>query len=572
MSKYMKKIALVAHEFGLFKGRGGIATYLYHLSKGFLTSKVLGDEDIEVHVIAIMCDMKSDLLKYNNFYIHPILCTGLEQQGEFVLDKLKEIKPDYVETADAFAFCLEAILYKNCCGNELKNTKFFVIHHTATRECFEWSNKLALELAPRHIKNTYFREKAQMYLADYNTFPADFLKNYVKKNYGIIDGKILRYTYCGIPKHKREIIADIQDNIDLSLYEGKFVISYISRLEGRKNQQLLVNAFVEFLNRRKVDAILILAGNSLVDKITEEDERMKIYKTIPIEYRKKIKFLDFVDTNTIEKLCAITDLTVMTSIFENFPFAMIENVYRGIPIMTSRYNGCVDIMGDYAFQMSFDPYIEEDLIHKITNFYDMSKEEREKVAQIQYSNMKFFCKPENSIAEKIKFFDSFNASKSKEKRFCVSVSQKDLSQTISKTQIGLKCDIIICQNRIKKNIEKLYDWYMLAIERAGSDLTIVFGHNFGQDVDVYEALVNQRIIFVKDVMISEKWKNCSYAQLISEELLKRKEFAYIPIENGIYESLVDRKEKDNDGTFMPIVAEMLYKEKKLCMKERYDEK
>jgi glycosyltransferase involved in cell wall biosynthesis len=564
------KVTLVAHEFGLFPGRGGIATYLYHLSKGFLEIY----NDVEVHVIAIACDQNCDLKKRNNFHLHQLVTGGIETQGNEVLEKLKEIKPDVVEVAEAFGFCLESILYRNCFGKELKKTKFVVINHTATKECYEWSLKLPIKMAPRDIQTMYLREKAQMYMADYNTFPAEFLTNYVTKNYRIKNSKILRYTYCGRPSKKEEIIKKLQDKIDWEFYKNKFVVSYVSRLEGRKNQQQLVDAFIKFVKETSADALLILAGNSLIDSVTGQDERMKIYASIPSKYRRFIQIFDFVDDKMIEKLCAVTDLTVMTSVFENFPFAMIENVYRGIPILTSKYNGCSDIMGDNKNKMSFDPFKENDLTIKIKGFYELSEQERIEIGKEQYRNMEKMCDPEYSIKEKMEFFSEVTVTGSSKMNSnkIKKLSQKDLDLIISETP-GEEFDLILCQNRIKKFTDKkLYEAYGIMIDQCDNNDLIVFGHNINYDVDFIEALRSQRIIYLKGVVIKETHKEKKYLDVIIEELeLRKNNYTYIPILDNFYEKMVDHKEKDNDGSFLPIISKILYK-RKLNMEELYNEK
>lgn len=573
----MKKVALVAHEFGLFKGRGGIATYLYHLSKGIL--KYYEGEKIDLHVIAIACDIDTDLLKYSNFHLHPLSTQSLESQGLEVLSLLKQIKPVVVEVAEAFAFCLESILYKNYYGKELKNTKFFTINHTATRECFEWSYQLPLSMSPRIKQAIYLREKAQMYLTDCNIFPAEFLKNYVIKNYKIKTGKILRYTYCGNPESKEEIVKRLNVTIDSSTYDNIFVISYISRLEGRKNQSYLVESFIDFLKRTKANAVLFLAGNSLSDVITEQDERMKIYSTIPDEYKDMIHFFDFVDDKMIELLSAVTDLTVMTSVFENFPFAMIENIYRRIPIMTSKYNGCSDCMGKYKDIMTFDPFKEEDLSRKIENFYNMSSCEKEDIANAEYIYLQSLCNPQNSINEKMNYYLSYKEERELLNNYLI-LSQKNLLEEISITSTHTTVELVICQNRIKKNIKNALFAYNSMLRQMDDNGVLIIGYDFDYDINILEALYNQRIIVIKNFPLDISNNGRKFYEIIAEEIISRdlasttllNTFLYAPILFEEYEDLVDRKEKDNDGSYMPIIATIIQKTEHIKMEDRYVEK
>ena len=53
------KIVFVAHEFGYFKGHGGIASYLYNIVKYILDNY----DDYKVYVIAYRYDTNCDLLQ-----------------------------------------------------------------------------------------------------------------------------------------------------------------------------------------------------------------------------------------------------------------------------------------------------------------------------------------------------------------------------------------------------------------------------------------------------------------------------------------------------------------------------
>ena len=60
----MKKIVFVAHEFGLYQGHGGIASYLYQLASLILK---IYNKQYEVYVLASVCDKKCELLKKVTF-------------------------------------------------------------------------------------------------------------------------------------------------------------------------------------------------------------------------------------------------------------------------------------------------------------------------------------------------------------------------------------------------------------------------------------------------------------------------------------------------------------------------
>ena len=495
----MTKIAFVAHEFGMFKGRGGIATYLYYLAKGILKEY---HGKIEVYVISIAFDEETELLRNRHFHHYKLSNSSLMDQGLQVLQILKKIRPEVVEVADAFAFCYEALIYKNFIGKELEDCKFFVINHTASRECFEWSHKLPLKVMKvmdnRMDIYLYHREHVQMMLAENNIYPAEFLKSYCERNYGIKGGTILRYTYDDKPEEKKQLVSKYKNYVDYGPLDNSFVITYLSRFEGRKNQELLVKEFATFA-QKVPRVILLLVGNTVNDKISGEDVRYRIYKSIDEETRKKVRFIDFADKKMLEKICAVTDLTVMTSPYENFPFAMIENVWRGIPIMTSKYNGCVDFFGEYKDMMSFNPFAEGELAEKIFRFYGLDDEKKRNVVETQKHNLQMMCNVRDSVRKKIKFYSEYNKKSALSERLTDYVCATELNKSIPNTQ--KKHDIFLYTSEKGKQLaEQLKNSFLDFILNIpyGSIVVFYFGINF--DVNIEESLTNGCWLYIKDVI------------------------------------------------------------------------
>ena len=102
----MKKICFVTHEFGHFKGHGGIASYLYQICYLILERF----QDFYVVVITPNYDFKCDLLSNPRFSINQLVPGDFSFLGNQVLEILKKEKPDFVECAEYLGLCLESIL------------------------------------------------------------------------------------------------------------------------------------------------------------------------------------------------------------------------------------------------------------------------------------------------------------------------------------------------------------------------------------------------------------------------------------------------------------------------------
>lgn len=436
----MKKICFVVHEFGMFKGHGGIASYIYYLCQAILKRY---DNEFEIHVITCMYDEKNELIKNANFVLHAIEARSVEWKGAEICKLLKKIKPLWVETSDYEGLCLEAIIDRNKGAEELRNTAFMVIHHTASKECFEWSYSIHFHNANICMQNIHVREKAQYFLCDKNIFPSNFLLKYIQKNDGVRNSILLRYTYENIYTNRKEMYQKAEKKFDLSFFKDKFVISYISRIEGRKNQKFLIDAYIKFKQESDCDTILIIAGNSLRNEVYGYDERERLYFSIPKEERDSILFYDFVDKEMYKLICSVTTVAIMASVFENFPIAMMEYVYMGIPVMASIYSGCKDYMLGHEKYMAFNPFNVYDLKEKILNFSRLSGNQQHEIAKKQYENLFNLCCEKNSLGQKLDIYQEI----------CELKKQRNSSLC--------ECAVYSCDDLIKIQKEEKYCEYMI---------------------------------------------------------------------------------------------------------------
>jgi len=380
------KAAFVAHEFGLYKGHGGIASYLYNICK-----YLLQNTNFEVTVIASEYDAKTDLLKNENFKLYSIHGGDLCAKRNKVLNILKNIVPDYVEFAEFQALGLHCVLDKSN-GINFKNTLLVTNNHTASQECYEWSTLKSIKFAPFELQNLVAQEEIQLRYSDYCIAPSSFLAKYVKRNYHLTkDVRVFANPYLEKNETKESIRKRLEAQIDLAEFDTQFNITLITRFEGRKNQVALVEAFTEIL-KKYPNCNLFLAGNTSYLPDTGDDYRALVYSKIDKKVSDKVHFFDFLDKVGKEKLTAITDLVVLPSTFENQPMAMIEAVLQGIPVIASKYSGVADYSDN---QLLFDPFDKKDMKKTIINF--IKAPNKTEIAHRQKERLTAFIAPQNSI-------------------------------------------------------------------------------------------------------------------------------------------------------------------------------
>ncbi|WP_346664647.1 glycosyltransferase family 4 protein [uncultured Mailhella sp.] len=384
-----RDVVFVAHEFGLYKGHGGIASYLYNICK-----YLVENTNINVHVISPTVDEACDLLRFKNFAMHHISGNISEQRGK-VFSICADIQPQYIEFAEYAALGMNCTMNKASGQDTFKNTLLVTNNHTASRECYEWSSGLPYEYASSSLMQNVAWEKIQMETSDVCIAPSKFLGKYVKKQYRLKD-KVLFFMnpFMTKIKNKSELQKELAGKYDLYHYNDSFNITLVTRFEGRKNQKLLVKAFLSLMQASPENIRLFLAGGSTCNPHTGEDYREEVWRSLPEDLKDHVLLYDFLSQSQQEPFMAVTDLTVMPSVFENQPMAMIETAMREIPVIASRYSGCADYL---LPEMLFDPFVEGSLAEVVGNFMRKSAEERAAIALIQKRRLSAIISPAVSI-------------------------------------------------------------------------------------------------------------------------------------------------------------------------------
>lgn len=554
-----KKIAFVAHEYGLYANHGGIASYLYQMTKGILQFY----PDMEVHVLAGAYDSLCDLNSNPQFHLHPLEMNDYSVMSQQVLDILKDIRPDYVEASEYGALCLKSIIYRYEIGGELKSTKFFVNNHSATRECYEWSVEIPLEKADPSLMVTSIRENAQMLLADECIAPSDFMGQYVSKKYGLNHVTTLRHpTNLDMVLHI-QLRNDVNKSIDLSVFNGKFVISCISRFEGRKRQKEIIKAFIKASERADWDAVLVLAGNSSDNLFTGEEYREECFKEIPKEYSDKIMFFDFAGPGFKRQIYAASNLGVMASMYENFPVAMTEYVYNGVPILVSKYNGSADYMTDTLDYTVFDPKDTESLTDKMIAFYKMGKKNWDDIAAMQFQALRFMTNPERAIYKKLLHFYNSPYTEIKGDTDILILDSKTLNSRIEDESIYNL--VVILDTDFGVEIHNLINSYNPALQRHRPSEKIYFFEKLIYP-KLSDMLENSRGFYLPGFKTEKEKIGVIWNDAIIDELIKRQS------DMVVIQSLdsPDLKAKKNDFK-SNFIRQFEYLNSKLKIADLYEE-
>lgn len=119
----------------------------------------------------------------------------------------------------------------------------------------------------------------------------------------------------------------------LSTPKKKRIVS-VGRLHPQKNQKLLINAFTEFYKEHPDYELIIYGTGPLKEELINEISRLKMENHIILAGEQK----------DIKDLILEAETFVMTSNYEGMPNALIEAMCLGLPCISTKVSGAVDLI------------------------------------------------------------------------------------------------------------------------------------------------------------------------------------------------------------------------------------
>lgn len=393
-------VGFITHECGNFKGHGGVAMYI-----NTVVTQIASNKDYFIYVYTTDPFEGKDIFdKYRNISVISVPSGSIHKQGIMILNEVKKHKFEWIECVDYLGLALETLGFRAFHPEHaISNTRFITVHHTASRECFEWNEKILFRFANEWTQECYNREKMQMKLSDGNVGPSCFMTDYVRKNYGLKNVITIHHPKIGEKIISRE---ELTKYYDVEKYENKFIISCISRVEGRKNQALLIDEFIKFYRKTKADAYLFIVGNESVNSVTGRFVKDELFERIPQELEDRILFFEFMDQKAKAKILGISNIFILASVYECLSLSLAEAVENGVPVMCSRYCGYYDYMGNTTFNMVFDPFVSSDLAYKIERFYKCDEAEIKSIIDEQQQCLELVGGVPSSINARLSYYST----------------------------------------------------------------------------------------------------------------------------------------------------------------------
>lgn len=294
----------------------------------------------------------------------------------------KEPNIDFINIYQSFFYKIPDIILEN---NKIK--KFTILHDIlpyTNPEYFEKDTK-NYEKCKENFKDKYlyFKDK------DINVFVvSQYTLNEVNKNFPELKDTNYILNLNSYNKDQYNLIDKNKiDKSILSKYNIPQNTPYIlslSSLNKRKNLPLLIDSFIEFLEKNKdiKDLNLVLAGLKgwMFDDIFNSINNANKYKD-------RIILTGFIDEKDINTIYNSAYTFVFPSFAEGFGLPVLEAMACGVPVISSNFTSLPEVYGDSA--LSFNPTKKEELVECLEKIYN-DKNFREDLIQKGLNRVKEF--------------------------------------------------------------------------------------------------------------------------------------------------------------------------------------
>ncbi|MBI4530245.1 MAG: glycosyltransferase [Candidatus Latescibacteria bacterium] len=231
-----------------------------------------------------------------------------------------------------------------------------VTYHTPSLSiCYNWKGEF-LWWFGRHTRNLHviaLSETNKRLLIDQYGFSEDHVRVIP---HGL---KPEKFVVQDDPKRVRE---------ELGVPQEVFVLICVARLAPQKAHEVLLEAFAKVISRRLEPIHLLLAGDG------ERRHWLKA-RTKALRLDSLVHFLGH--RNDVPHLLHIADVFVLSSDFEGLPFAILEAMAMGKPVIATAVNGVRDSVIHEQTGLLVPPRDPEALAHALLWMLDHPKESQE---------------------------------------------------------------------------------------------------------------------------------------------------------------------------------------------------
>jgi len=367
------KVCFVHEEYPEETNFGGIATY----------QKVTAEELVKQgHQVYVICRGLENDKQYieNGVNIYRIYVEKTKNQvrdyvryRKRVSSLLKKLQDnnliDIIEVPDWGA---ESVLFE-----QYRKLPIVVRLHTPLKVWLKYNRNNFGKITDLMLK----WEDSMIKRANLVTCCSQALKNMIVDNFEINESQIL------VTPNSANITNFYRD--ETIKKENKLI--FVGSLEERKGVIVLANA-LNIIFKKYPDLKIEFIGKD-TDRNNENISTIQlVYKIVNQKYKNNIKFIGQIPNYELNKYLNSSRVGIFPSLFDNFPYAVLEAMATGLHIVGSKNSGMVEMLNDDSSIYETGNY--KDLANKVLDeYYKIPKEERARGINVTVSASSFVPKP-----------------------------------------------------------------------------------------------------------------------------------------------------------------------------------
>lgn len=180
----------------------------------------------------------------------------------------------------------------------------------------------------------------------------------------------------------------------------------VGRLEPRKGVDIAFRALT-IAGRRGVDARLALAGQDTRDARSGAwFAHRSLRAIVPPELADRVALLGKLDATGLADARRAANVALVPGAFDNFPYAAMESMSEGLPVIAPRSGGIAELVRDGVDGLLFEPHDPASLADAMTRFHGLSPAERRAMGSSAARRVASFCDNRAAISARERLFTS----------------------------------------------------------------------------------------------------------------------------------------------------------------------
>jgi glycosyltransferase involved in cell wall biosynthesis len=291
----------------------------------------------------------------------------------------KEGPPDVLEAQEYLGMPYYLLMRRLALDEELTNLPILVTAHTPLYLCQKY-NQLPIYRFPGYWIGEM--ERYSLLAADQVVYPSRFLRNEIERD------------QSHIRDHSRVIANPYQFPEQLKIPPGnshRRGFLFNARIEKRKGIESLLSAFSQQWEIG-LDEPLYLVGDDWQDELN----RSVMSKVIHKQYGKFIQAGLLIwegkqPPQVVKQRLSQVRALIMPSLLENFPYAVIEAMAAGCPVIVSQSGGHAELVEDGISGFIFSHQKKGDLERKINLVCNLNPDEQARIVTSAQARVEQMC-------------------------------------------------------------------------------------------------------------------------------------------------------------------------------------